>query len=74
MIGKLADSPDTRSLSLVRAGFIADGTTFAQWSRSQGIDPSYARKTVLGILSGPAALKLRPTIFQAAGVTNRAAR
>jgi len=59
-----------RDLPLVRAAFIAKGTSFAGWCRENGIDPSYARKIILGFHRGEAAMETRALILDACGVEN----
>lgn len=50
--------PNIQRNNAVRAAFVARGTSFHAWCKSNGLDPHNARKAVLGIWSGPKAAKI----------------
>lgn len=53
-------------LLIVRTGFILQGTTFAGWCRSEGVDPGYAYRVMTGDTNGPKSRALRTKIMAAA--------
>jgi hypothetical protein len=54
---------------LVRAGFIARGTSFASWCQAAGVKRQNASAALLGKAGGPKALELVVRILKEAGVT-----
>ena len=42
----------------IRAAFVARGTSFHAWCKTEGIDPHNARKAVIGLWSGPKATEI----------------
>jgi len=56
-------------LLAVRSGFAAQGTSFSQWCKQNGIARQNARMFVLGALNGPRSKEVRKIICSAAGVT-----
>jgi hypothetical protein len=58
--------PSETALHLVRAGFVAQGTSFSKWCAQHGITRSWAINTIIGKRNGPTALKLRAHIIKAA--------
>ena len=56
----------------VRAGFIRKGSTFGEWCRQEGVNPSSARQVVIGSWDGPKARALRARIIKAAGLEKAA--
>lgn len=56
---------NTDKLAQVRAGFIVQGTTLAQWCRNNGVDPSWAWKVLKGEHLGQRSLALRRRLLTA---------
>lgn len=52
----------------VRAGFIAQGTSFHAWCIANKVDHANARKALIGKLDGPAAKRMVVRLKTAAGV------
>lgn len=61
-------SPGRDLLAQVRAGFVAQHTTLAEWCRKNGTHPSAARQAIYGTWNGPKGRALRSKIVRAAGV------
>ncbi len=62
----------TALLLVVRAGFVAQGTTLTSWCQEQGVARNWARQVLLGLRDGPAARRLRAQIIDAARVKKAA--
>lgn len=56
------------SLALVRAGFVASGSSLHRWCRENGEDTSNARRAIVGTWRGPKASLLKARLLNAAGV------
>jgi len=59
------NSKPVQTLSKVRAGFTFQGTSLHAWCKAEGVDPSNARKALLGKWTGPEASKLLDRLFWA---------
>lgn len=68
-------TPDhaTQLMRQVRAGFVLQGTTYTQWCREQGVDPSLVRQAIYGLWNGPKGRACRTKVLRAAGVNERVA-
>ncbi len=58
------------SYQLVRAGFIAKGTTLTCWCRENRLHIQNVRSAFLGDWNGPKAKELRVRVSKAAGVSS----
>lgn len=65
-INYLAPNPDL--YRLVRAGFIAQGTTLSGWCQERGVDTSNARSALAGAWNGPKGKALREQLIEASGI------
>jgi hypothetical protein len=65
--------PSPELLNQVRGAFVAQGITFTEWCRANGVDPRNARLTLLGGWNGPKGLEWRKKILIAAGLNKVAA-
>lgn len=63
-------APSEKTYSLVKAGFIAQGTTLNKWCQSQGIFRQYARIACLGQRNGPKATALLERLLEASQSEN----
>lgn len=59
--------PEIDILQPVRAAFVGQGTTLAQWCREHKVDSSWAWRALQGAHKGPRALELRAQITKASG-------
>lgn len=64
----IPDDPGT-IYRLVRAGFIAGGTSFNAWCKAAGVKRQNAAAALLGKAGGPKARALVARMLQEAGVT-----
>lgn len=53
---------------LVRAAFVAQGSSFTAWCDARGVKHQNARKAIIGTWTGPKAKALVTEILNAAGV------
>jgi len=60
-----SDESRTERLLLIRAHFVACGTSFTAWCRARDINPSYARGILQGKKRGPAAQRIEDQIIAA---------
>ena len=58
MISVTEISQERHRLSMIRAGFTAQGTSFHAWCLLNGINTQNARKAIIGKWSGPKASAL----------------
>jgi hypothetical protein len=58
-------APGARLLALVRAGFVAKGTSFTRWCIENDVTRQNARTALLGGWNGPKAQALRARIVAA---------
>ncbi|ASF47027.1 hypothetical protein [Methylovulum psychrotolerans] len=49
----------------VRAGFVLKGTSFNRYCLDTGVDPSYARRVLMGITNGSNGLELVAKLIEA---------
>lgn len=59
---------EDHNLAIVRAGFVARGSSLHRWCRENGADTSNARRAIKGTWTGPKALVLKERLLKAAGV------
>lgn len=50
--------PNCHCLNAIRAGFVAQGTSFHAWCKDNGVDTSNAYKALSGKWTGPKAMEL----------------
>lgn len=55
-------------LQMVRAGFIARGTTLTAWCRREGLQLTYVRQCISGHRAGPKARAIATRVRAAAGL------
>lgn len=65
--------PGRELLQQVRAGFVAQGTSYSRWCSERGILRSSASQALLGAWNGPKAQRLRAEIVRASGLQSEAA-
>lgn len=65
-------TPGTELLAKVRAGFIAQGTSFSGYCEDNNINRPNARQALLGAWDGPAGRALRAQLVKAANVEQMA--
>ncbi len=53
-------------MNRIRAGFIAQGSSYHEWCRQKGVLPSSARQAVLGAWDGKKGREMRAQIIEAA--------
>ena len=63
-----ASKPDYHRVTMVRAGFVAKGTSLHRWCTQNGLDSSNVHKTLTGKWVGPKASTLLAITLAAAGV------
>lgn len=56
------------NLLKVRAGFVKQGLSLAEWCRANGVTRAWAYAVLTGARTGPAALELRDRLLKEAGV------
>ena len=56
------------SLTAIRAGFVARGTSLHAWCRENSVDTTNARKAINGTWNGPKAKLVLAEIHVAAGI------
>ncbi len=61
-------TPEDHSLAIVRAGFVARGSSLHRWCRENGADTSNARRAIKGTWVGNKASELKERLLKAAGV------
>lgn len=52
----------------IKAGFVAQGTTYTKWCREHGVNRSNCNAALAGAWDGPKAKALRSQVLMAAGV------
>ena len=63
MILNFTTPPSRELYNHVKAGFVANGDTLAQWAKRNGIFPMNAVDAVLGRSNSPAAQKIRKKVI-----------
>lgn len=66
--------PGRDLLAQVRAGFLIQHTTLAEWCRKQGTHPSAVRQAIYGTWAGPKGRSIREAVLKAAGITSHQQR
>lgn len=64
-----APRPGADLYRLVKAGFVAKGTTFTAYCHSAGIIPSNGRQALLGSWTGPRGREVVRKLVEASGLT-----
>ncbi|MGB3393229.1 MAG: hypothetical protein WA956_05685 [Stenotrophomonas sp.] len=59
-------------ITMIRAGFVMQGTSLTAWAKKQGYDPSAIRQAVYGTWGGPKGKAVRAQVLAAAGVKEAA--
>lgn len=65
-------SPEERLMRQVKAGFVAQGTSYTRWCRENGIAASGVRQVIYGTWAGPKGKALKRRVLRAAGVKEAA--
>lgn len=65
-------APSLDLYNMVRAGFVARGTTLHGWCRSQGISMGNARDCLLGAWNGPKGREMRTRLIKESGISSSA--
>lgn len=68
MTSACLSQPNYELLLKVRAGFVKQGLSLAEWCRANGVARSWAFAVLTGARAGPAALDLRDRLLKEAGV------
>ena len=66
--------PPNELLRIVRAGFVARGTSLAAWCRNESVSRQYATKVLKGAGGGPKARTLRARLVSESGAGCAGAR
>lgn len=61
-------TPGADLLRQVRAGFVAQGTSYTRWCRENGVLRANANQALIGAWDGPKAKKLRRRIIEASRI------
>lgn len=68
-----AAQPESKAeLDAIRAGFVSQGTSLAQWCRNNGYHRPNVIKAILGQWAGPKAEIMRKTVLSASKVERAA--
>lgn len=65
-------TPGPELMNQVRAGFLLQNTTLAEWCREHGINASAARQAVYGTWNGAKGQAMRARVLKAAGLQKQA--
>lgn len=60
--------PSVNLYNIVRAGFVAQGTTMGKWCRANDVNPTNARACLVGVWDGPKGKNLRDKIIDASRI------
>lgn len=61
-------TPGKKLFSQIRAGFIAQGTSYSKWCRENGVSRQNAKLSLIGVWDGPKSRAIRERIINAAEI------